>query len=665
MAKNKTTGQKPSTTSTTLPNVGDIEFVDKNQEKIKIGDDLKINFVSEGRDDMFMLSVQRKGQNNQSIFSFEKKGNKFTIHPKKVQGTAPFKLYFNDLNNLEFKNNKIFFDLEDAQVSGEFSMTISNTNESKNKDFKILDELDLEVELNAPPKLSATASAALAQATSAKIANAPREVTLVEAGRNKTQDQFLWIFIRNGVLDFKRYKKFIDMVLCDPNKLSNEKQLWNNRLPFNQIEAYSILKFATDFYMKKYYTIDKSEENEYNNTIIRRSASDKFALDDEKNRTKRDYDDLLDNIYESDNKTVKESYWVSGKDYLPYFETILKRLEPFTVSTKANSWCGDTIKENSLEDLNLLELIWSYWHEEGGLVQTMNAISLRFQNVRLNANDPLAGLNIDPLRPINNLIWGYIEDERNRLSMSRRNLEYQYEYGISLIGKAVANIQVAESRSQFLPAFHNLLKTAIDFYQQANYTTVIPDGFPVLNSLREVHLLLSEGSHNQFGSLPWAARAEMFIQQWLLSRPEMREFLGGRIMMPYNEEWMDKVDTMKTIQGWNPTNITHFHDLGAFGEQLLLSIRYGSWNDPSQTRDNAANWAYYWREEIQRYVHAYKAATGVDLGNDVTDARIAMPQNVERYTQPSVLIGRRVNSLPNNRPSQLNRLTQRRNIERY
>lgn len=101
------------------------------------------------------------------------------------------------------------------------------------------------------------------------------------------------------------------------------------------------------------------------------------------------------------------------------------------------------------------------------------------------------------------------------------------------------------------------------------------------------------------------------------------------------------------------------------GEQLLLSIRYGAWNDSGTTRDDAAEWAHYWREEIQRYVHAYKAATGVDLGNDVTDARIAMPQNVERYTQPSVLIGRRVNSLTNNRPSQLNRLTQRRNSERY
>lgn len=491
-----------------------------------------------------------------------------------------------------------------------------------------------------------------------------QKVSLVEPGRNNTDDQFLWVYIRNGVLDFSYYKKFIDEVMCNPNLLKDKKKKWENRLPFNQVDAFNVLKFATDYYMKKFFRIIDSENSNYDNTIIKKSANETYGLHDEEARTNRTLADLSNVIFEAPNN-VRESYWIGGKDYLPYFETILERLKPFKVSSVPNSWCGDSIKENSLEDLNLLELIWSYWHEEGGLVQTMNAISLRFQNVRLNTNDPLAGLNIDPLRPINNLIWGYIEDERNRLSMSRRNLEYQYEYGISLIGKAVANIQVAESRSQFLPAFHNLLKTAIDFYQQANYTTVIPDGFPVLNSLREVHLLLSEGSHNQFGSLPWAARAEMFIQQWLLSRPEMREFLGGRIMMPYNEEWMDKVDTMKTIQGWNPTNITHFHDLGAFGEQLLLSIRYGSWNDPSQTRDNAANWAYYWREEIQRYVHAYKAATGVDLGNDVTDARIAMPQNVERYTQPSVLIGRRVNSLPNNRPSQLNRLTQRRNLERY
>ena len=66
------------------------------------------------------------------------------------------------------------------------------------------------------------------------------------------------------------------------------------------------------------------------------------------------------------------------------------------------------------------------------------------------------------------------------------------------------------------------------FFKEDDDTTVIADGFPVLNALKEVHLLLAQGAHNQFGDLPWTARAEMLIQQWLLARPEMREFLGGR-----------------------------------------------------------------------------------------------------------------------------------------
>jgi hypothetical protein len=43
----------------------------------------------------------------------------------------------------------------------------------------------------------------------------------------------------------------------------------------------------------------------------------------------------------------------------------------------------------------LIELIWSYWHEEGRLVQTMNAISMRLQNRRGRIDrDPLATLEI-------------------------------------------------------------------------------------------------------------------------------------------------------------------------------------------------------------------------------------------------------------------------------
>jgi hypothetical protein len=75
---------------------------------------------------------------------------------------------------------------------------------------------------------------------------------------------------------------------------------------------------------------------------------------------------------------------------------------------------------------------------------------------------------------------------------------------------------------------------------------------------------------------------------------------------------MDRVDSMKQVQGWTDTTVTHARDLGVFGEQIVLSIRYGNWsvvNDPQQ----AANWARYWRPEIQRYTHAYRAATGADL----------------------------------------------------
>ena len=58
---------------------------------------------------------------------------------------------------------------------------------------------------------------------------------------------------------------------------------------------------------------------------------------------------------------------------------------------------------------------------------------------------------------------------------------------------------------------------------------MIADPFPVLNALQEMHLLLAEGAHNQFGDLPWTARHEMLMQQWLLARPEFREFLPQRV----------------------------------------------------------------------------------------------------------------------------------------
>ena len=285
----------------------------------------------------------------------------------------------------------------------------------------------------------------------------------------------------------------------------------------------------------------------------------------------------------------------------------------------------------------LIELLWNYWLEEAMLVQSMAAITRRFQNVRSRGErDPLAHLTLEPLRPLSNLLFGYLQDERDRLSVARRAYEYDHEYGLRLVGRAVPVMRTADSRSKFLEAFHNLLHVAAEFYPQADDTTVIANGFPVLNALREVHLLLSQGAHNQYNDLAWRARAEMLLEQWLLGREELRQFLPSRPMVVYPERWMAQVDTMKSLQGWTDTSVLHFGNLARFGEQLLLSIRFDDWTNPDRSGTEASDWALFWRAQIEGYMHEYRAVTGVDLTAPASDVA-----PVDRYGQPSAHLQRR------------------------
>ncbi|MGE3312981.1 MAG: hypothetical protein AB7O66_23685 [Limisphaerales bacterium] len=327
--------------------------------------------------------------------------------------------------------------------------------------------------------------------------------------------------------------------------------------------------------------------------------------------------------------------WTKFTNFLsPSSYPYLQKIKPALLETVKSPFC------DGLRDCFCpVELIWSYWHEEGMLVQTLNAICLRFQNKRgANVRDPLATLRLSPLRPLSTLLWGYIQDEHSRLTVARRAYEYDHEYGLRLMGRVVANLQTVDSRSKFLEAFHNLLHVTNRFYKDADDTTVKADAFPVLNALKELHLILAQGAHNQFGDLPWTARVEMLIQKWLLSRPEIREFLGGAPMVPYKESWMAHADSMKTLQGWSDVSVSHYRDLGVFGEQILLSVRYADWNSDDATQEGAYTWAIYWRTEIQSYVHCYRAVTGVDLTAGTLDAgRVA-----DRYEQPSVHQARRL-----------------------
>ena len=443
-------------------------------------------------------------------------------------------------------------------------------------------------------------------------------VSLARSGTEATEDLPLWVAIRNGTeaLSFNNYLHFIDQLFCADGREGHAsfhaqkdvfRHLKHRRfLPFTDTDAYRMLKAATEAFVM------------VNCAVLRSPAA--FSQDADNG-----YLDRRDLPGVGNFRAAYDAYLdPPGKGnagLLPYLALIRRKLPDVPITDighdEANLCVG--FVQDKLVNPCLVELIWSYWHEEAMLVQTMNAVTRRFQNIRSPSTpDPLANLEIDPLRPLNNLIWGYTQDEQHRLTVNRRNHEYDHHYGLRLRGKAVQGFRPADTRSQFLEAFHHLLRLCTVFYKQDDDTTVKADAFPVLNALKEVHLVMSQGAHNQFGDMPSTARIEMLIQQWLLGRPEFREFLPTRIMVAYPEPWMDRVDAMKKLQGWTDTSVVHFRNLAIFGEQLLLTIRYGAWSEVYEPTQ-AFNWARFWRPQIQGYNHAYRAATGIDLGSGTGD----------------------------------------------
>jgi hypothetical protein len=425
-----------------------------------------------------------------------------------------------------------------------------------------------------------------------------KNVRLERPGTEPTNDENFWdkliSRIKEQKLKFADYEKFIDKILCKDENLDNKnfhRSNAKNRSSFIKSEEYNLIKFATDFYMAARLGLDTRQLSAYTQNTGR----------------------------------------------LPYYDLIIDRIRDDVDLTVLKDECLGRETERIFFPI-MIELIWNYWMEQGMLVQTMNVINLRFQNIKGNFYaDRLQRFDADPLRPLSHILWGYIQDEQHRLSIPRRLNEYDHEYGLTLTGRAVPRITPVDTRVKFLEAFHSLLTQCTIYFKESDDTTRIADAFPILNSLKEVHLLLAEGNHNAYGNLTWTARQEMMMQQYILSRTEMREFLGGRVMVPYPETWMDRVDTMRNLQGWGGTGIVHYYELAIHGELLLLSIRYGNWSDVNLDGNNAANWAQKFRNSVQRYIHAYRSVTGIDMS---VDQIVQLPGNFA--AQPAYLIQQRL-----------------------
>jgi hypothetical protein len=442
-------------------------------------------------------------------------------------------------------------------------------------------------------------------------------VSMRRAAVARTADQPLWVTIRasTNALGFDPYIQFMDRVLCDGEDRLGGRRIGSGEtrrelrradrrtaLPFPNVDRYRLLKAATEVFIMINCRTDQGDFG-------------RVDLLEESARLNRD-------VGRADLEAEFRRYLVETPDgrggeldVLPYLGLVRRKLGDVPVVGRGTDDDGTAvcygILAEKLTNPCFLELIHSYWLERSGLVQTMNAINWRFQN-RAPAYpglDPLAGLDIDPLRALNNILWGWAQDEQHRLTDVRRKVEYQHAYGLTLGGPGP---RVADSRSRFMAAFHSLLAECMEFYDRDDNTVVIANGFDVLNGLKEVHLLLTQGAHNQYGDLPWTARHEMLMSQWILSRPEIRDFLPSRVMVDSPEPWIDAVEGMNRLQGWADVSVLHYRDLAAYGEQLLLTIRFGAWTSATDP-DQAANWARYFRREVQQYCHAYRAVTGRGL----------------------------------------------------
>jgi hypothetical protein len=487
----------------------------------------------------------------------------------------------------------------------------------------------LEASRAVPPDISQSIAVEVTEV----VPVAPTVVTLRRSENDPSADQSLWSVIRltTEALSFDHYSDFIDAVFCvdaptpDLRSRAAVRDLAARRsLPFPDTDPYRLLKVATEVFMQlncgvffDQHQLRAADTQQFRNEEQLRLY--RAIMFGEVERSLRDY--------------------LGPNRILPYLDIVRNNLPDWGLTTlhgkDANDgmvWACQEILREKLTRPCLVELMWSYWLEEGMLVQTSKALALRFQNrFSGDGHDPLALLEIDPLRPLNNFLWGYIQDEEHRLSVPRRAYEYDHQYGMTLVGKAIPTIRGADTRVRFLEAFHNLLYLCAIFFKEEDDTTVVADAFPILNGLREVHLLLTQGAHNQYRDLPWTARQEMLMEEWILSRPEFREFLPRRIMVDYPEQWMHSVEAMKNLQGWRQADVLHFRDLSQAGERILLSIRFGEWT-AELFPERAKNWARYFRAEIQRYTHAYRAVTGADL-TDHPDA-----------TMPGVLLRERLAS---------------------
>src|SRR5262245_17217504 len=229
----------------------------------------------------------------------------------------------------------------------------------------------------APANLRVNSSFLAAPPTAQTIAG-NLGVALQRTATALTADVAHWRAILNHteVLSFNHYLRFMEMVFCNERDLSGlppfeqtrflQKEalgrglLTRRLLPFIDTDAYRLLKVATEAFVMV-------------NCGIMASPRPFFDSRDSGYFARRDVPfptNGLDSLFTTDYLT-QVTGGGAGALTLPYLAVIRRKLGdidinigPFQFSADQSSECYGILQEK-LTNPCLLELIWSYWHEEG------------------------------------------------------------------------------------------------------------------------------------------------------------------------------------------------------------------------------------------------------------------------------------------------------------
>ena len=272
---------------------------------------------------------------------------------------------------------------------------------------------------------------------------------------------------------------------------------------------------------------------------------------------------------------------------------------------------GDPDSQTGAPVAPAIELLWNYWLEEGLLPETIRIITATFANRHLRDRVPVPLLGLSPLTPLHNELWAYAQDKPHRLKPRVRAALYAHEYGLTPAGRRAD--RVVETRTRFIPSFHRLLHTAARFFADLDdLTRQATNTYPLFIALRDCHLVLADGADNTYGAAVVTCRAEFLVMQHLLSEPDLGNFLGNP-MAVHTDPWIGIVDAMAALQGWETPSGALFLDLANTGERLLLSIRLGAWAGAGIGDAQVRTWVLAFRADVDHYIAAYRAVTGVDL----------------------------------------------------